>query len=141
MVVRREVLCDVILGNSWLCCIFNACDYNSTHLYSVLTICFAFINLILLCFCVSIKMIECYKALFKWEMNCIFQTSLNFNNAEPHLDIQQFFSTIRERETERVWFGSVWFGLVWGNIHLKLLWNFHQDPTCFGCFRKDIQLV
>ena len=40
------------------------------------------------------------------------QTSLNFNNAQPYLDIQQFVSTIRERETERVWFGSVWFGLV-----------------------------
>ena len=39
-------------------------------------------------------------------------TSLNFNYAQPYLDIQQFVSTIRERETERVWFGSVWFGLV-----------------------------
>ena len=38
-------------------------------------------------------------------------TSLNFNYAYPYLDIQQFVSTIRERETERVWFGSVWFGL------------------------------
>ena len=38
-------------------------------------------------------------------------------------------------------FGMVWFGLVWDNIQLKLLWNFHQDPTCFGCFREDLQLV
>ena len=34
-------------------------------------------------------------------------TSLNFNYAQPYLDIQQFVSTIRERETERVWFGSL----------------------------------
>ena len=46
----------------------------------------------------------------------LHQTSLNFNYALPYLDIQQFVSTIRERETERVW-----FGLVLGNIHLKLL--------------------
>ena len=39
-------------------------------------------------------------------------TSLNFNYAQPYLDIQQFVSTIKERETERVWFGSVWFGMV-----------------------------
>ena len=27
------------------------------------------------------------------------------------------------------------------NIQLKLLWKFHQDPTCFGCFREDLKLV
>ena len=32
-----------------------------------------------------------------------------------------------------VWFGMVWFGLFWD--------NFHQDPTCFGCFKDDLQLV
>ena len=35
----------------------------------------------------------------------------------------------------------VWFGSVWENIHLKLMWKFHQDPTCFGCFREDLELV
>jgi len=37
--------------------------------------------------------------------------------------------------------GLVWLCMVWGNIHLKILWNFHQDLISFGCFRKDIQLV
>ena len=40
-----------------------------------------------------------------------------------------------------VWFGLVWLGSVWDNIHLKLLWKFHQDPTCFRCFREDLELV
>ena len=35
----------------------------------------------------------------------------------------------------------VWLCMVWENIHLKLLWNFHEDLICFGCFREDIQLV
>ena len=47
-----------------------------------------------------------------YEVLLLERTSLNFNNAQPYLDIQQFVSTIRERQTERVWFGSVWFGLV-----------------------------
>ena len=36
---------------------------------------------------------------------------------------------------------SVWFGSVRDNIHLKLLWKFHHNPTCFGCFREDLELV
>ena len=39
-----------------------------------------------------------------------------------------------------VWFGMVWFGLVWDNIHPKLLWKFHQNPTCFDWFREDLKL-
>ena len=39
-----------------------------------------------------------------------------------------------------VWFGLVWFGLVWDIIHPKLLWLFHQNPTCFACFREDWKL-
>ena len=27
-----------------------------------------------------------------------------------------------------------------GNSHQKLLWRFHQDPTCFGWFRDDLEL-
>ena len=33
------------------------------------------------------------------------------------------------------------FGLVGDNIHPKLLWKFHQNPTCFGSFKEDLQLV
>ena len=33
------------------------------------------------------------------------------------------------------------FGLVWDNIHPKLLWKFHQNPTCFDWFREDLELV
>ena len=40
-----------------------------------------------------------------------------------------------------VWFGLVWLCLVSDNIHLNLLWKFHQYPTCFGCFREDLVLV
>ena len=36
--------------------------------------------------------------------------------------------------------GMVWFSYVWDNIHLKLVWKFHQDLTCFGCFREDLEL-
>ena len=35
----------------------------------------------------------------------------------------------------------VWFSYVWDNVHLKLPWKFHQDLTCFGCFREDLKLV
>ena len=34
-----------------------------------------------------------------------------------------------------------WDGFDWNNIHLKVLWKFHQDLTCFGCFRDDLELV
>ena len=37
------------------------------------------------------------------------RTTLNFNYAQPYLDIQQFVATIGQRERKRVWFGSVWF--------------------------------
>ena len=42
-----------------------------------------------------------------------------------------------------VWFWSnlLWLSLVRDNIHLKLLWKFHKDPTCFDCFREDSVLV
>ena len=40
-----------------------------------------------------------------------------------------------------VWYGKVWFGLVWNNNHPKLLWKFHQNPTCFDWFREDLELV
>ena len=60
---------------------------------------------------------------------------INFNYAQPYFDIQQFVSTIREGEIERVW-----FGLVWGDIHLKILWKFHQDLTSFGSFREDFEV-
>ena len=33
----------------------------------------------------------------------------------------------------------VWYSMVWDNIHPKLLWKFHQNSTCFGCFREDLQ--
>ena len=39
----------------------------------------------------------------------------------------------------RIW--KVWYGLVWDHINLKLVWKFHQDPTCIGCFREDLELV
>ena len=39
-----------------------------------------------------------------------------------------------------VWYGLVWSGLVWDIIHPKLLWLFHQNPTCFACFREDWKL-
>jgi len=29
---------------------------------------------------------------------------------------------------------------VGANIHQKLLWKFHQDPTCFGWYRDDLEL-
>ena len=30
-----------------------------------------------------------------------------------------------------------------GDLHkwLNALWKFHEDPTCFGCFREDLNLV
>ena len=37
-------------------------------------------------------------------------------------------------------FGLVWFGLVWDNIHPKLQWKFHPNPTCFDWFREDLKL-
>ena len=43
-----------------------------------------------------------------------------------------------------VWYGlvwSIWYGLVWDNLHLNALWKFHEDLTCFGCFREDLKLV
>ena len=82
-----------------------------------------------------------FNGVIQGTLNSFILTSLNFNYAYPYLDIQQFVSTIKEGETERVWFGSVWFGLVWGNIHLKLLWKFHQDLTWFGGFREELELV
>ena len=37
-----------------------------------------------------------------------------------------------------------WWTWIWcqmgANIHQKLLWKFHQDPTCFGWFRDDLEL-
>ena len=37
-----------------------------------------------------------------------------------------------------------WWTWIWcqmgANIHQKLLWKFHQDPTCFDCFRVDFEL-
>ena len=39
--------------------------------------------------------------------------------------------------------GHSWWTWRWcqmgGNIHKKLLWRFHQDPTCFGCIRTDLE--
>ena len=38
-----------------------------------------------------------------------------------------------------------WWTWSWcqmrANIHQKLLWKFHQNLTCFGCFREDLALV
>jgi len=40
--------------------------------------------------------------------------------------------------------GHSWWTWRWcqmgANIHQKLLWKFHQDPTCFGCLREDFEL-
>ena len=41
--------------------------------------------------------------------------------------------------------GHSWWTWRWcqmgANIHQKLLWKFHQDPTCFGCFKEDFELL
>ena len=46
--------------------------------------------------------------------------------------------TIWMRQTVNLFLimGLRWFGLV-----LKLLWQFHQDLDCLGCFREDFELV
>ena len=40
--------------------------------------------------------------------------------------------------------GHSWWTWRWcqmgANIHQKLLWKFHQNPTCFGWFRDDLEL-
>ena len=39
--------------------------------------------------------------------------------------------------------GHSWWTWRWcqmeGNIHQKCLWKFHQDPTCFGWLRDDLE--
>ena len=46
-----------------------------------------------------------------------------------------------------VWFcmffclsGFCMFGFVSPILYQKLLWKFYQDPTCFGCFREDLEV-
>ena len=71
-----------------------------------------------------------------------FETTPIQGYYESFIKIQRVLAVLEKNVSwfSLVRFGFVWFGLVWDNIHRKLLWKFHQNPTCFERFREDLKL-
>ena len=72
-----------------------------------------------------------------------FETTSIRSYYESFIKIQLVLAVLEKIYTwfSLVRFGLVWFGLVGDNMHPKLLWKFHQNPTCFDWFREDLKFV